>query len=166
MGLYRVRSVPKGVEVRHIAVFPLFMGFSVVLGGFAGLYLWAKTLQTASGLNYWMPLLICVGAGCAGLYLIFLRPALKRILFLADSKQLEVLDRGLVSRTMRTFTHRGLETLRVHEVDSDGYWYTPTIELADGNEFEIGFGCASADSAQSVIDRIVAMETLGRNKHG
>lgn len=166
MGFYHVRPKPKGVAVRHIAVFPFFMGCIAVLGGATGLYFSATDLQSSSGMDFWVPFLVCLGALAIGLYLILLQPASKQVLFVVNSKELEIMDWSLVNSSMRTLVHKGLDTFSVLETDSDGYWYTPTIELADGGKFEIGFGCHDVASAQSVIDRIIKLDNFVRRRYG
>ena len=157
MGAYRISGVPSGVEVRHVAVFPLAFGIVCAVGALGGLVLWATDLQDATGANYWGPLLILAGTGCAAFYLILFQHWLKRVVFVAGSKELEVMDKALAVSASRRLTHAGLETFAIRERDSDGRWYTLAIRLDDGRELDIGFGCATAELARSTVDQIVEM---------
>lgn len=156
MSTYRIRTLPGAVEARQMAVFPFVMGSASLVGGSLGIFLWADGPQAASGLDYWMPLLICVGAVSGGLYLALLHPTFMRVVFMTGSNQLLAADRALALGGTRTLFHDGLDTFSIQECETDGVWYTPQIRLTDGRAFKVGFGCPSALSAQSVIDQIAA----------
>ena len=163
MSEYQVSAVPDGIEVRHVAIFPLCIGGLVTFGGLLALVLWGRDLQVLNGLDFWMPLLISVGATFGGLYLIFIHPTVKRIRFSSDANEtLQVLDSGLLRSHERSVRHEGLGSLSILERDNDGKWYIPVIELQGGQSLELGFGCATAVAAQNVIDRIIEMQKSAR----
>jgi hypothetical protein len=160
MRKYKFSLVPDGIEVRQVAIFPQTLGGLVAFGGLLGLFFLSRDIDSGTGMDLWMPLLISAGCTLGGLYLLLVHPTIMR--FRLCNGIIQIFECGLLNCRERRAHHSGLGSLSIQESDNDGKWYMPTIGLEGGECVELGFGCATEADAKNVIDRIVELYSNSR----